>query len=83
MWSPGWPISGQAQVPWGLDALNGEVSKPAWKVKPRWYLVATDDSIIPVPAQRMMANRTGATRYRDFTNRYGVGSDPEPVGPIP
>ena len=49
-----------AQVPWGLDALNGEVTKPAWKVKPSWYLVATDDRMIPVPAQRMMANRAGA-----------------------
>jgi pimeloyl-ACP methyl ester carboxylesterase len=49
-----------SQVPWGLDALNGEVTKPAWKSKPSWYLVATDDKMIPVPAQRMMANRAGA-----------------------
>ncbi|MEO7053891.1 MAG: alpha/beta hydrolase [Rhizomicrobium sp.] len=50
-----------SQVPWGLDALNGEVSVPAWKSKPSWYLVATDDQMIPVPAQRMMAKRAGAT----------------------
>jgi pimeloyl-ACP methyl ester carboxylesterase len=49
-----------SQVPWGLDALNGEVSVPAWKTKPSWYLVATDDHMIPVPAQRMMAKRAGA-----------------------
>ena len=50
----------RSQVPWGLDALNGEVTEPAWKTKPSWYLVATEDHMIPVPAQRMMANRAGA-----------------------
>ena len=50
-----------SQVPWGVDALNGTVSEPAWKAKPSWYLVATDDKMIPVPAQRSMAQRAGAT----------------------
>jgi pimeloyl-ACP methyl ester carboxylesterase len=50
-----------AQVPWGLDALNGAVSEPAWRSKPSWYLVATDDRMIPPPAQRAMAERAGAT----------------------
>src|SRR5207302_7542854 len=50
-----------AQTPWGLDALNGAVSQPAWKSKRSWYLVATDDRMIPPPAQRAMAERTGAT----------------------
>lgn len=50
-----------SQVPWGLDALNGAVSEPAWKVKPSWYLVATDDKMIPPDAQRTMAGRAGAT----------------------
>ena len=49
-----------SQVPWGLDALNGAVTEPAWKSKPSWYLVATDDKMIPVGAQRMMAERAGA-----------------------
>jgi pimeloyl-ACP methyl ester carboxylesterase len=50
-----------AQVPWGLDALNGAVTEPAWRSKPSWYLVATDDHMIPPPAQRAMAERAGAT----------------------
>jgi pimeloyl-ACP methyl ester carboxylesterase len=50
-----------SQVPWGLDALNGVVSVPAWRSKPSWYLVATDDRMIPPPAQRQMAERAGAT----------------------
>src|SRR5262249_46801365 len=43
-----------AQVPWGLDALNGAVTDPAWRSKPSWYLVATEDRMIPPPVQRMM-----------------------------
>jgi pimeloyl-ACP methyl ester carboxylesterase len=50
-----------SQVPWGLEALNGAVTQPAWKTKPSWYLVATDDRMIPPPAQRLMAKRAGAT----------------------
>jgi pimeloyl-ACP methyl ester carboxylesterase len=50
-----------AQVPWGLDALNGAVSDAAWRSKPSWYLVATDDRMIPPPAQRAMAERAGST----------------------
>ncbi|MER5531342.1 alpha/beta hydrolase [Streptomyces sp. NPDC002677] len=50
-----------SQVPWGLDALNGAVSEPAWRAKPSWYLVATDDRMIPPPAQRAMSERAGST----------------------
>jgi pimeloyl-ACP methyl ester carboxylesterase len=50
-----------SQVPWGVDALAGAVSEPAWRSKPSWYLVATDDRMIPPPAQRAMAERAGAT----------------------
>jgi len=50
-----------SQVPWGVAALEGKVTAPAWKVKPSWYLVATDDRMIPPPAQRNMASRAQAT----------------------
>jgi pimeloyl-ACP methyl ester carboxylesterase len=50
-----------SQVPWGLDALGGAIANPAWRNKPAYYLVATDDRMIPPPAQRMMAERAGAT----------------------
>jgi pimeloyl-ACP methyl ester carboxylesterase len=46
-----------SQVPWGVEALAGAVSKPAWRTKPSWYLVTTDDKMIPPPAQRSMAQR--------------------------
>jgi pimeloyl-ACP methyl ester carboxylesterase len=50
-----------AQVPWGMEALSGTVREPAWRTKPSWYLVATEDRMIPPPAQRFMATRAGAT----------------------
>jgi len=49
-----------SQVPWGVHALSGTVSEPAWKTKPSYYLVASDDKVIPPPAQRAMAGRVNA-----------------------
>jgi pimeloyl-ACP methyl ester carboxylesterase len=50
-----------SQVPWGLEALGGTISEAAWRTKPSWYLVATDDRMIPPPAQRAMSSRAGST----------------------
>src|SRR5437899_7517233 len=49
-----------SQVPWGVAALAGKISDPAWKSKPSHYLVATEDRMIPPAAQRTMASRAGA-----------------------
>jgi pimeloyl-ACP methyl ester carboxylesterase len=51
---------GDSQVPWGIEALGSKVSEPAWKSKPSWYLVSTDDKMIPPDAQRAMAKRAGS-----------------------
>lgn len=50
-----------AQVPWGVDAPAAAISDPAWRSKPSWYLVTTEDHMIPPPSQRTMAARIGAT----------------------
>src|SRR6187200_3345851 len=50
-----------SQVPWGVEALEGKVSKASWKSKPSWYLIATDDRMIPPPAQQFMSKRAGST----------------------
>ena len=50
-----------SQVPWGVDALAGTISEAAWRTKPSWYLVATEDRMIPPPAQRQMSERAGST----------------------
>jgi len=49
-----------SQVPWGVEALDGAVSEPAWKTKPSWYLVSTEDKMIPPDAQRAMSQRAGS-----------------------
>ena len=49
-----------SQVPWGVEALGGSISEPAWKAKPSWYLVVTEDKMIPPAAQRLMAKRAGS-----------------------
>jgi pimeloyl-ACP methyl ester carboxylesterase len=50
-----------SQVPWGVDALGGTVTEPAWRVKQSWYLLTTEDRMIPPPAQRFMSGRAGST----------------------
>jgi pimeloyl-ACP methyl ester carboxylesterase len=51
----------ESRVPWGVNALGGAVTEPAWKSKPSWYLQVRDDKMIPYPAQQFMAKRAGAT----------------------
>ena len=50
-----------SQVPWGVDALNGAITEPAWRSKPTWYMVATNDKTIPPDLERTMSKRAGAT----------------------
>ena len=54
-------VMADSQVPWGVEALTGKITVPAWKTKHSWYLVAADDLMIPPPAQRAMAQRAHAT----------------------
>src|SRR6202045_4479673 len=50
-----------SQVPWGVEALSGAITQPAWRTKPSWYLVSTEDRMIPPDAQRAMSKRAGST----------------------
>jgi pimeloyl-ACP methyl ester carboxylesterase len=50
-----------SQVPWGVEALSGAITQPAWRIKPSWYLITTEDKMIPPDAQRAMSKRAGAT----------------------
>src|SRR6266403_869473 len=71
-----------SQVPWGVDALAGAVSEPAWKIKPSYYLVASDDKMIPPPAQRKMAERIKA-RVTEVAGSHAVYvSNPREVAEI-
>lgn len=69
----------ESQVPWGLEALNGAVTTASWKSKPSWYMVATDDKMIPPDAQRAMAKRAGATVVEEKGSHAIYVSQPEAV----
>ena len=71
-----------SQVPWGLAALNGAVTEPAWATKPSWYLVATDDRMIPPPAQRAMSKRAGSSVVEAKGSHAIYVSQPEVVAEI-
>ena len=71
-----------SQVPWGVEALNGTISDPAWRSKPSWYLIATDDRMIPPPAQRAMAERAGATTTEAPGSHAIYVSDPSAVASL-
>ena len=71
-----------SQVPWGVDALGGTISEPAWRTKPSWYLVTTEDRMIPPPAQQMMSGRAGSTVEEVAGSHSVYVSQPEAVAAI-
>jgi pimeloyl-ACP methyl ester carboxylesterase len=71
-----------SQVPWGVDALGGTISDPAWRNKPSWYLLTTEDLMIPPPAQQMMSGRAGSTVEEVAASHSVFVSQPEAVAAI-
>ena len=71
-----------SQVPWGVDALGGSITEPAWRARPSWYLVATDDRMIPPPAQRAMAERAGSSVTEVAASHAVYVSRPDTVASV-
>jgi pimeloyl-ACP methyl ester carboxylesterase len=71
-----------SQVPWGVDALGGTISDPAWRNNPSWYLLTTEDRMIPPQAQQMMSERAGATVEEVAASHSVYVSQPEAVAAI-
>ena len=71
-----------SQVPWGVDAPAGAITYPAWRTKPSWYLVTTEDRMIPPPAQRAMAQKVGATVSEVAASHSVYVSQPEAVATL-
>jgi pimeloyl-ACP methyl ester carboxylesterase len=71
-----------SQVPWGVEALNDTVSDPAWRNKPSWYLIATEDKMIPPPAQQFMSKRAGSTVVEVKGSHAVYVSKPEAVATL-
>jgi pimeloyl-ACP methyl ester carboxylesterase len=68
-----------SQVPWGVEALGGAISQPAWETKPSWYLVSTEDKMIPPAAQRAMSKRAGSTVFEVKGSHSVYVSQPQAV----
>jgi pimeloyl-ACP methyl ester carboxylesterase len=71
-----------SQVPWGVEALSGTIREAAWKKKPSWYLICTDDKMIPPPAQHFMAERAGSTVVETAGSHAIYVSNPQAVASI-
>ena len=71
-----------SQVPWGVGALTGAITVPAWKSKPSYYLVATEDRMIPPPAQQFMSKRVGATVVEVAGSHAVYVSQPQAVADL-
>jgi pimeloyl-ACP methyl ester carboxylesterase len=71
-----------SQVPWGVEAFSGTISEPAWKSKPSWYLIVTDDKMIPPDAQRFMSKRAGSTVVEVKGSHAIYVSQPEAVAAL-
>jgi pimeloyl-ACP methyl ester carboxylesterase len=71
-----------SQVPWGVNALAGAITEPAWRTKPSWYLVTTEDRMIPPDAQRFMSQRANATVVETDASHAVYVSRPEPVAAL-
>jgi pimeloyl-ACP methyl ester carboxylesterase len=68
-----------AQQPLSVSAFSDVMIAPAWKSRPSWYLVAQDDQALPADAQRMFANRMGATTAEVPSGHLAMVSRPADV----
>ena len=68
-----------AQRPGSYASLVTPSGPPAWKTIPSWYMVATQDRIIPPEAERVMAERAGATTVEVKTSHVPMLSKPAAV----
>jgi pimeloyl-ACP methyl ester carboxylesterase len=71
-----------SQVPWGVNAVGGTISEAAWKAKPSWYLLTTEDRMLPPDAQRLMSKRAGATVVEVKSSHAVYLSHPQAVAHI-
>jgi pimeloyl-ACP methyl ester carboxylesterase len=67
------------QQPLAASAFNDTMTVPAWKSLPSWYLVAQDDQALPPDAQRVFANRMGATTAEVPSGHLAMVSHPADV----
>jgi pimeloyl-ACP methyl ester carboxylesterase len=66
-----------SQVPISTDSFTHKVTRPAWKTKPTWYMVATADRSINPDQERMMAKRAKAKTVEVNASHVAYMSHPK------
>ncbi len=67
------------QQPLAVSTLQDVMGVPAWRSHPSWYLVATDDQVIPPDGERQFAARMGATTIEVRSSHVAMVSHPDEV----
>ncbi len=70
------------QAPTAAKALGRVVSTPAWKTKPSWYIVATEDRAIQPDLERSMAKQIGAQTVSVPASHLVMLSHPDDVAKL-
>src|SRR5437867_1283144 len=70
------------QQPLSVTALADEMGVPAWRTLPSWYLVAKNDEAIPPDAERLFAQRMGATTVEVASGHVAMLSHPQKVADL-
>jgi pimeloyl-ACP methyl ester carboxylesterase len=71
-----------SQVPWGLESASAGATAAAWKTKPSWYLLTTEDHMIAPELQRFMSKRAGSKVVEIKGSHAIYVSHPEAVASI-
>ena len=67
------------QKPIAIKCVEEPMTKPAWKEKPSWFLLAERDRMIAPETQRFMAHRTGGYVHAMEVDHTPLASAPDPV----
>jgi len=75
-------VMAAVQKPLGIASFSDKAGVPAWKTIPSWYLVSSNDQMIPPPAQEFLAKRMGATVQSVAASHASMVSHPQEVADI-
>ena len=70
------------QVPVSVAAMKGEVTTPAWKSKPSWYIIAANDRAISPDLEASQAKKIGATTTTVTSSHVIMLAQPSKVAAV-
>ena len=75
-------VMAAVQKPLSVDSFTARSGPPAWKTLPSWYMVATDDQMIPPQAEEFMGKRIGAEICKVASSHAAMVSHPKEVADL-